>query len=279
MIDHAQERFMRRIIFGLLMLWAALFGACQASAQFNGCAPGFCNPQVVSAPSGPTWTANSTAHNPPAQNLSFSTDDVCFPSSTPPCTTTFNLNFGAPLSTDLIIVVVADNSALSRTVKVNGTTCTQIGIDPQDRSGLYQCTGISTAAINIEVSAPGGAYQYLAVAVGVLHGLTSSTATATGGNCAVAEPDPQVLQTGCGGTPTTASITVPSSGFGILEVGSSQQSVTVDGGSSPWTLDSTVAFTSGFQITLGHTGTAGSWSPGIDGLSFSSPGMIAAAWH
>ena len=148
-------------------------------------------------PSGPTWTANSTEHNPPAQNLSFSTDDVCFPSSTPPCTTTFNLDFGAPLSTDLIIVGVADNSALSRTVKVNGTTCTQIGIDPQDRSGLYQCTGISTAAIKTSrSSAPGGAYQYLAVAVGVLHGLTSSTATATGGNCAVAEPDRRYCKQG-----------------------------------------------------------------------------------
>ena len=34
---------MRRIIFGLLMLWAALFGACQASAQFCGCPAGFCS--------------------------------------------------------------------------------------------------------------------------------------------------------------------------------------------------------------------------------------------
>ena len=40
---------MRRIIFGLVMLWAALFGAWQASAQFNGCPAGFCNPPAVSS--------------------------------------------------------------------------------------------------------------------------------------------------------------------------------------------------------------------------------------
>ena len=135
---------MRRIIFGLVMLWAALFGlrvSGDSAQDLNGCAPGFCNPQSSPSarPADPTWTANSTAHNPPAcKDLSScSTDDVCFPSSTPPCTTTFNLDFGAPLSTDLIIVGVADNSALSRTVKVNGTTCTQIGIDPQDRSWRF----------------------------------------------------------------------------------------------------------------------------------------------
>jgi len=27
--------FIKRIIFGLVMLWAALFGACQASAYYN----------------------------------------------------------------------------------------------------------------------------------------------------------------------------------------------------------------------------------------------------
>ena len=211
---------MRRIIFGLLMLWAALFGACQASAQFNGCAPGFCNPQVISAPSGPTWTPQTAAHTPVAQNLTFASKDVCFPASGPPCTTTFNLDFGTPVATDLILILVGDNSALSRTVTINNassvllSTCTQIHIDPQDRSGLYACSGVTTGAINVEISAPGGAYQYLAITLGVLHGLASATATATGGNCAIAEPDPQVLQTGCGGTVTTSSIPVPANGFG-----------------------------------------------------------------
>ena len=252
---------MRRIIFGLLMLWAALFGACQASAQFNGCAPGFCNPQVVSAPSGPTWTANSTAHNPPAQNLSFSTDDVCFPSSTPPCTTTFNLNFGAPLSTDLIIVVVADNSALSRTVKVNGTTCTQMGIDPRDVSGLYQCTGISTAAINIEVSAPaGGAYQYLgggrwrAAWFDVVNESLQRQEEIARSLSLIRryckQDAVELLRLHRSQSRAAGSVSWRSDRY-------RSRSVTVDGGSSPWTLDSTVAFTSGFQITLGHTGTAG----------------------
>ena len=75
---------MRRIIFGLVMLWAALFGAWQASAQFNGCPAGFCNPPAVSSGTTPfdrdgtvqQTTGSGTTIAAPAYTSTHSSDVV-----------------------------------------------------------------------------------------------------------------------------------------------------------------------------------------------------------
>jgi hypothetical protein len=99
-----------------------------------------------------------------------------------------------------------------------------------------------------------------------LIGLTSNTATATASE--VGDPaDPQQFN---------SPLLVPSSGIGICSFG---VNIATDYSTiANFTVDADLADASTRAI-MGHTTTAGSWNPQVNGYSYAAPGFVGAAWH
>ncbi len=203
-----------------------------------------------------TWTP--AASQPAVQSLGYSSGSVAF-----------NATLAAvPLSTDLIIACVApnDNGCPLAGVTINGNPATLVVLGQANRGSIWQITGITTTALTIEVSSSSTLFASLGVQCGVLHGLTSNTATATASENG-APPDPQQFD---------SPLVVPSGGIGICSFGvnnptdySSIVNVTVDA-------DLADAST---RAIMGHTLTVGSWNPQVNGYSYAAPGFVGAAWH
>ncbi len=259
---------MRKIIISFLFLSAALVAAWQCSAQIIGSGI-YGDVKVSGGGGGPTWTSASV-------------QAAVINSAYAPASFSVTLA-STPSAADQIMVVLGGNDARTSGVglSVNSTSCALVVADAQAVSWLFQCTGITSSSLTVAYTCSAGCFLYSGVAVGVLHGLSSPTETATGYSTSASIPDPQCLGwTGSACTP----ITVPSAGYGIVGV-----SVNIAGSptSTPGvTVDADLPAPGGYayQIILGHTNTAGSWNPEFygptgSGFSYASPGIVAGTWH
>jgi hypothetical protein len=267
---------MRRIAISLLVLCAALFGAQHQPSAFTksgaGCAtPGlnvtidFCNGGGGS----PTWTVTDT----PA-NATGATTTVTLNSGT-----TGTVNVGTTVSNDVIVIAVYSRTAAFypfTSVKLNGSSMLPaVLVDSYGEVMIYQITGIVTSspATVVFTGQPSTISDFLTV-VGVLHGLTSTTATGTQAGADFNQSDPQHL---------TSALTVPSSGVGLVVMGTQGVSNTTPNVTvSNFTLGENITTAAPNSLIVGHTTAAGSWSPTVSGAVNSynfAASMIAAAWH
>jgi hypothetical protein len=258
----------------LLSTLFALAVAAAASASAYGGSMSLLG--VGSAPGGGGGSATFTpGANVTPKNNGFAAGTVSF--------TGLNGGTNYPSGAVVLVGVVQDQSALTLTSPQIGGNAASIVSGAQDSSThctLYQATMPSSSSDTFSFT-NGAAVNVIGAVAGYFTNLTSSTPTATGNETFANQPDPQFL---------SASITVPSSGFGVAFVGTF--------GATPptavtWTNttasagDTFAALATKAAISLSHTTTAGSWmggsgAGGVSGVTNNMnfvACMSAAAYH
>jgi hypothetical protein len=256
---------MRRIIFGLVMLWAALFGACQASAFYNSRDSNY-NISIASGGGAPTW-------NPSASGGTGIQEGIGFHNSV----TFTGINIGTAASNRIVVLCFGANATNGpgTTATVNGTSLTQaaIGYDGLVGNAAFLFYGNvptgTSATIVITDPGPGNPYNDVGIAVGALYNVT---ATPSGGTSNYVE------SSGSHGSTITYSgaLTVPSTGFGIACTFADNNNTTIPTWNSPMGDDINQPGTV-IAIDLAHSSTAGSLTPSASSSTGAYYGA-AAAW-
>lgn len=200
----------------------------------------------------PAWTATA---NPAIVNNGFGTS-----------TTTFTNQAIGTASADRIVVVFGSSTFNPTTGVTCGGNAMTLAVqsDPagtQDASVWYlNVTTGTTATIVVE-----GGIQFVGITVGILTGVTA-TPTTTAIDPSESGGDPYT---------TTTALTVPSTGFGLVVLGSNSTAVPFTWNVGTRDFSTTSA---GMSIETGFISASGSQTPSISGPGFASTYIAAATW-
>ena len=180
------------------------------------------------------------------------------------------LNSGTNYPSGALVVVATENpdGVVFTTPTIGGVAMTVAANDAGNRCQLLYAA-LSSGGVDTFAIANSIAYGTVGVAAGYLTGVSSSPSSPVN-EAYAANADPQT---------TSSSLTVPSTGFGIVELGSDNVNMPVTPTWNVGTGDVNASLSTKGQILLGHLTTSGtpSVSGSAPGYSFAAC-MAGAAW-